>query len=415
MTDHHRLVGAGITTILLLGAAARATTPVAALREYLEKPVARRPALAGEPFAAAPLSKEDAVVAQQLLWDDHMADLRATRAGEWERRSITAGDKTMPFVTRTFGVRPKDGWDLYLSMHGGGNTRPEINDQQWKNQQMLYEPPDSLYVAPRAPTDTWNLWHEPHIDVMLGRLIEDAIAFGGVNPNRVYLMGYSAGGDGVYQLAPRLADRFAAAAMMAGHPNDASPLGLRNLPFAIHVGALDDGYDRNKVAAQWKERLDVLHKGDPEGYTHDVQLHDGRGHWMNREDRVALPWMARFTRNPLPERIVWEQGNVPHDQFYWLSMTAQDAKKGQCLDASLDVSREAQTLHIGRADDVVRFAVLFNDAMLDLDRPVKVVRGDHVIFDGIVPRTIADLKQSIDERSDPYLIFPARLSLRLPP
>ena len=47
-----------------------------------------------------------------------------------------------------------------------------------------------------------------------------------VDPNKVYLMGYSAGGDGVYQLAPRMADRFAAAAMMAGHPNETSPLGL---------------------------------------------------------------------------------------------------------------------------------------------------------------------------------------------
>ena len=42
------------------------------------------------------------------------------------------------------------------------------------------------------------------------------IAFYGVDSDRVYLMGYSAGGDGVYQVAPRMADRFAAAAMMAG-------------------------------------------------------------------------------------------------------------------------------------------------------------------------------------------------------
>jgi poly(3-hydroxybutyrate) depolymerase len=46
--------------------------------------------------------------------------------------------------------------------------------------------------------------------------------FRGVNPDKVYLLGYPAGGDGVWQLAPRMADRFAAAAMMAGHPNGAS-------------------------------------------------------------------------------------------------------------------------------------------------------------------------------------------------
>ena len=46
---------------------------------------------------------------------------------------------------------------------------------------------------------------------------------------------------------------YTAAAMMAGHPNESSPLGLRNLPFAIHVGADDSAYNRNKVAKEWGE------------------------------------------------------------------------------------------------------------------------------------------------------------------
>ena len=51
--------------------------------------------------------------------------------------------------------------------------------------------------------------------------------------------------------------------MMAGHPNEASPLGLRNLPFAIHVGADDAAYNRNKVAREWGEKLDKLREGRP--------------------------------------------------------------------------------------------------------------------------------------------------------
>src|SRR5690606_8247408 len=107
--------------------------------------------------------------------------------------------------------------------------------------------------------------------------------------------------DGVYQVAPRMADRFAAASMMAGHPNEASPAGLRNLPFSIHMGANDGAYDRNKKAAEWGERLAALKKDDPAGYEHWVKIYPGKGHWLNREDAAALPWMAKFTRNPLPE------------------------------------------------------------------------------------------------------------------
>jgi len=48
--------------------------------------------------------------------------------------------------------------------------------------------------------------------------------------------------------------------MMAGHPNEASPLGLRNVPFAIQVGALDVAYKRNEVAAEWGRKLDELQR-----------------------------------------------------------------------------------------------------------------------------------------------------------
>ena len=67
-------------------------------------------------------------------------------------------------------------------------------------------------------------------------MIENFVATRGVNPNRGYLMGYSAGGDGVYQLAPRMADRWAAASMMAGPPNYAKPDNLRHLHLGLYKG-----------------------------------------------------------------------------------------------------------------------------------------------------------------------------------
>ena len=117
------------------------------------------------------------------------------------------------------------------------------------------------------------------LDYALGTLPkEDAILFEDVNPNQVYIMGYSAGGDGVYQLAPRMADQLAAAAMMAGHPNNASPLGLRNIGFTLHMGGQDKAYNRNGIARQWKQKLADLQENDPEGYRHEVTIHEKYGH-----------------------------------------------------------------------------------------------------------------------------------------
>ena len=76
---------------------------------------------------------------------------------------------------------------LWISMHGGG-ARQRVNDQQWRNQSSCTPSRRHLH-RPRAPTDTWNLWHQGHIDDLFDRLIETFVATEGVDPNRVYLLG----------------------------------------------------------------------------------------------------------------------------------------------------------------------------------------------------------------------------------
>lgn len=381
--------------------------PVDALRTWLEQPAAIRPTLDEQLFSRVGLNKTQALEARKMLLRDHTAQIHATREAEWKAETITLAGQALKWKHRQFGTKPKDGWNLYISLHGGGGAPTAVNDQQWENQIKLYQPKDSLYIAPRAPTDHWNLWHEPPVDVLFNRLIEDAIVLGGVNPNRVYIMGYSAGGDGVYQLAPRMADRWAAAAMMAGHPNDASPLGLRNIGFTIHVGALDDAYDRNKVAAEWGLKLDALLQSDPTGYPHLVQLHAGRSHWMNLEDKVAVDWMAGFTRNPLPEKVVWKQSSTTHDHFYWLAMPPGEAKAGQLVVAK----RKNQEIIIESAEAVKSVILRLNDAMLDLDQPVTVSQNGAILFKGIVPRTVQQIQSSLAEHGDPFLIFDACITV----
>ena len=398
-----------IIVALLACCLGAAPDPVNELRQWLSRPTDARPDISGLPFAEVPLTNEQSVAARKVLWDDHVATVRAARQKQWADESITLGERTLKWKHKHFGTKPKDGWNLYLSLHGGGGAPARVNDRQWENQVRLYQPADSLYIAPRAPTDNWNLWHEPHVDALFGRLIEDAIVVGEVNPNRVYVMGYSAGGDGVYQLAPRMADRWAAAAMMAGHPNDASPLGLRNIGFTVHVGANDGAYKRNAVAAEWKQKLAGLRLADPEGYAHEVQLHEGRGHWMNLQDKVALDWMARFTRDPLPLKVAWHQSAVTHDRFYWLALPKGQARAGQTIIAK----REGQDVTIEKAEGGEELIVLLNDAMVDLDKPVKVTMDGKTLFDGIASRTLKSLHSTLNERGDPHLIFDSAVTVRL--
>ncbi|HEX6243751.1 MAG TPA: hypothetical protein VFZ61_22710, partial [Polyangiales bacterium] len=237
---------------------------LAQLDAYLAMPRAGRPPLVDQPFAHVALTKADATSAGQKLWEDFAKLVREERKGEVGAtesmaRSITLGGKTLRYYMAKRGAEPAGGRSLFISMHGGGNAPAATNDSQWRNQISLvsgYNPKDAIWIAPRAPIDDWNMWFIEGIDALFERLITDMIVFEGVNPNKVYLNGYSAGGDGVYQLGPRMGERWAGAGMSAGHPNASSPLSLRNVPFAIHVGGNDTAFDRNLKAREWGMRLE---------------------------------------------------------------------------------------------------------------------------------------------------------------
>lgn len=378
--------------------------PIAELRKWLKQSGIERSDLTETSWASAPLTATQAAEAQRLLWRDYSRTIRETHAEEMEARVLVDGDLKMPFFYKVFGEKPRGGRSLFISMHGGGGAPASVNDQQYKNQQRLYTPEEGVYLAPRAPTNNWNLWHEAHIDGLFDRLITNLVVLEGVDPNRVYLMGYSAGGDGVYQLAPRMADRWAAAAMMAGHPNDASPVGLRNLPFALYMGGQDGAFDRNKVAAEWETKLADLAKNEPGGYPHLVTIYPDKGHWMDGEDKSAVPWMAEHTRDPFPAKVIWRQDDVTHPRFYWLAVEKPQAE------TTITATRDAQQVDL-QSDDVGRVTVRLNDQMIDLDKPVRITSGDRVLHDGRVERTIATLAKTLEERGDPASLFPAEIEV----
>ncbi len=400
----------GSQVVEVAAAAMGSADALAALKAALAAKPKSLAELAGRDFAAVPLAKADAAAARALLWDAHTSFVRAGRAQEVADRVLKGGSLEMPFDMKTFGEKPPTGRSLWISLHGGGGTTKAANDRQWQNQKALYAPAEGLYVSPRAPTNTWNLWHEPHVDRLLARLIEDLVVLEGVDTDRVYVLGYSAGGDGVYQLAPRMADRWAAAAMMAGHPNGVSPLSLRNVPFALQVGGNDAAFNRNAVAKEYGDRLAALRKDDPGGYRHLVRIHEGKGHWMDREDRQALPWMAGFARDPVPVRVVWQQTGVPHDRSYWLAVPPGEAK----ADALVVARRDGQSIDITAAEKVATLLVRLDDRTADPDRPVVVTHAGRELYRGTPARTVGVMLDTLAGRGDPQLVFDAEVRVTLP-
>jgi len=381
---------------------------LAAVTAWLTAPTKVRPKNLPSEWAKGDLSKVDSQKAINLIWEDYRKQLANERQNEITSKTIQLGDKKMRYLEKVFGDVKEGKRSLWISMHGGGGAPSRVNDSQWKNQINLYKPKEGIYVAPRAPTDTWNLWHQSHIDGLFDRLIENYIATRGVNPNRIYLMGYSAGGDGVYQLAPRMADRLAAASMMAGHPNDAKPDNLRNLPFGLFMGGKDGAYNRNKTAEKWKGLLTQLNKNDPTGYKHMVRIYPEMGHWMQLKDAESLPWMAKFTRNPWPKKIIWQQSKSINSRFYWLQIPEKHLTKGQRVTADV----EDNTIRIN-TEKISHLTIRLSDHLIDLDKEIKISVNGQDKFKSIVKRSALEIIKSLDQRADPTSVATASVSLKL--
>ena len=371
---------------------------VGKLKNYLKENVLGN--VADQGFADKKLTEKGAIEAEQVLLEAWKKEVKRKYHRFWVLKNFSRDGLQMKLDYRVFGERPEDGRSLFISMHGGGNAPEALNTQQWKNQIRLYEPREGVYVAPRAPWDDWNMWFKPGLDEFFEALIQTAVVEMEVNPDKVYLLGYSAGGDGVWRMAPRMADRWAAASMMAGHPGEASQVNLRNVPFMIWMGEYDGAYDRNKLAVEKGRMMDSLQQAEPEGYIHETRIVKGKGHWMDRVDTAAIAWMTKYKRNALPKKIVWRQEEVMRPFMYWLGVDLETARPGMAVVAELS----GNEIKI-EACDYPKLRIYLNDRMVDMDKPVKVTYEGKVLFEKKLARTAKCMARTLCERGDSELVF----------
>ena len=376
-----------------------------AFTEWLKTPKGE---LTKQKFAKKNLDKKEAQRAAEIIDSMWLQESATQLRAQWSKLKISNDSLTLACACRTFGMIPRDGRSLYISLHGGGECPKEVNDEQWMNQIYLYQLPEGVYVAPRAPWNTWNMWHKKGLDELFEELIRACVVFEGVNPNKVYLMGYSAGGDGVWRMAPRMADKWAAAAMMAGHPGNASQVNLLNLPFTIWMGEDDAAYDRNRLAKEKGEVMDSLQAANPGKYIHSTHIIKDKGHWMDGLDAEAIGWMAQYRRNPYPKRVVWRQEEVVREHFYWLSAPKSELKHGKSVEASIEGNR----IDISHCD-YSKITIYLNDYMVDLDKKISIYYKGKKIATKKPKRTIASLYSTLWQRGDRSYAFPCTIEIEL--
>ena len=109
-----------------------------------------------------------------------------------------------------------------------------------------------------------------------------------------------------------------------------------------------------------------------------------------------------------------------NDQFYWLALDDDPSSYPVLIDAKIDKAENAITVQIEKygedkttreAADEIPFRIYLNDAMLDLDKPVKVIRNGKQIVETKIVRRLSVMMKSLEERGDPIYMFPAEIKV----
>ncbi len=389
-------------------------------------------------------SNEDIENARNYIWQEYLNQVTndETRKEEIQEHAMTFGEATMKYGLMVKGEPDESGYPLFISLHGGGQSdTPDLNDSQWAHMVSYYQNSvkNGVHVNPRGVRDTWDCHFNPESYPLYDRLIENMIAFYNVDPNRVYLLGFSAGGDGVYAITAKMADRFAAANMSAGHPNDLPLWNLYNMPMLLQVGENDTAYDRNIVTAQYGLLLDGYQEELGGGYIHNTYVHLGKEHnfsdnsaslqmvitdsaaWLEsgdtsaaETDANAVRFVEQYVRDPLPERVVWDLSQRAEERtgesFYWLRADS-GLTEGKIV---VSCHKETNSIHVEECSAAGEITFLLSNDMLDLFAPITVTTpaGSETVT---VTPDYDLLWETTMERGDPNYQFAAKLSLTFEP
>ncbi len=327
------------------------------------------------------------------------------RIKEVSEKAITCGDVTMKYTMNVMGEEPLDGYPVYIALHGGGGSdTPDLNDSQWKAMQTYYKGSVDcgIYIAPRGVRDTWDTHFNPESYECYKRLLQNLAIFYNINPDRIYIVGYSAGGDGVYQITARMADYFAAANMSAGHPNGVDLTNVKNMPLYLQCGENDDAYDRNVVTEEYGKKDNVagvfIHKNKPHNFvdngTEPQKLKDG-----SFADTNAIRLVEKHVRNPYPEEIEWNLALKKSDRFYYVESKADDG--------IVTVKKDGNDYIVTGDVD----AIYVKNEFIDCTKPIRVVyNGEEMSFDYKFDEEV--VKETYTERFDKSLTFTMKIELK---
>jgi predicted peptidase len=168
-----------------------------------------------------------------------------TETGFLDRTVVWSGTRYRFAVYVPSEYTRESAWPILVDLHGNGaqgddgvrQTAHFLADQIRMNRSRF----PLVVVFPQAARGT--TWATPAMQEMVIAEIETVLEEFHGDPHRVYLTGFSMGGEGVYRMAARWPERFAALVAIGGVvPDDHANMArrLQRIPLTIVHGARDE-------------------------------------------------------------------------------------------------------------------------------------------------------------------------------
>ncbi|HUE36508.1 MAG TPA: hypothetical protein VMO20_03895, partial [Candidatus Acidoferrum sp.] len=348
---------------------------------------------------------------RQLAWEWFKASsVHDALRQAFDAQEVHFQNYTSPYTVKYVGQRPANGWALFIALHGGGGVPKEVNDDQWRKMQRYYrkhpEAGGYIYLAPRAPNDTWNGFYDDYVYPLVANLVHEFLLFGDVDPDKVFIMGYSHGGYGAFTIGPKEPDLFAAIHASAAAPTDGETAAktLRNTVFTCMVGDRDIEYNRYERDEKFRAAVAQLRDDRTDIYPVTVDIIKGNGH-RGLPDRDLIPQMYPAVRDPAPRELTWLMTDSVITDFFWLHTDApgkQEEIDAVCRDNQVTVT----------TTNVTSGTVFLDSRLVDFSKPVTFDVNGKTAVEKLQP-SLRTLCETLQHRCDPGLAFTAEVPLRL--
>lgn len=259
-----------------------------------------------------------------------------------------------------------------------------------------------IVVTPEVPTADRAAFNAPGCFEFIDRLIVDVRTRFNTDPNRLYLSGHSGGGAAAFCLAQiwphRVAGFYAMASLHFSFPGDreACMETLRTVPGFFVVGKNDvppcvDGFRFTQAYYEKAKLPGEFMFVDGRGHEQIVDLHPKAYDYLLKSVRRSAPKDIQgvfYTYDDAPDQVPFL------GRRFWLEVEETDGDH-----AAFHAWIDGQTVNI-ESKAFVNGAVLLNDELVDLDRPVEIVLNGTTAATGRVERSPTFLLSQFRKEKD---------------